>query len=188
MHRVLVIGSGGAGKSTFAKDLAMRTGLPLVHLDALYWRAGWVETPKTEWTDVVERLLAQERWVMDGNYGGTLDRRLAACDTVVFLDLPRWVCLWRVIRRWIQYRGQTRPDMAAGCEERLTWEFVMWIWRYPADRRSPILKRLSLLGTGQRVIVLRSGSEARRFLEALSADAGPNTILKRRPYMVAWNR
>src|SRR4051812_22129729 len=72
MRRVLVIGSGGAGKSTFARSLAERLGLPLIHLDALYWRPGWVETPKEEWAREVRRLLSADRWVMDGNYGGTL--------------------------------------------------------------------------------------------------------------------
>jgi hypothetical protein len=81
----------------FAARLAERTGLPLIHLDAMYWRPGWVKTPKDEWSRTVDRLLTRDRWVMDGNYAGTLDRRLAACDTVIFLDLPRTVCLWRAV-------------------------------------------------------------------------------------------
>jgi len=105
MRRVLVIGSGGAGKSTFARRLAQCAGLPLIHLDAIYWKPGWLETPKEEWTQVVESLLAGERWVMDGNYGGTLEQRLASCDTVVFLDLPRSLCLWRAAVRWVRFRG-----------------------------------------------------------------------------------
>src|SRR5215208_1590330 len=99
-RRVLVIGSGGAGKSTLAARIAERSGLPLVHLDALYWRAGWVEAPKDEWARIVERLIAEPAWVMDGNYSGTLERRVAVADLVVFLDLPRLVCLTRIVRRW----------------------------------------------------------------------------------------
>jgi adenylate kinase family enzyme len=77
MRRVLVIGSGGAGKSTFATRLAQLTGLPLFHLDALYWKPGWVETPKEVWSRTMGQLIAGARWVMDGNYGGTLEQRLA---------------------------------------------------------------------------------------------------------------
>src|SRR4051812_43420428 len=106
MQRVLVIGPGGAGKSTFAVELAQRTGLPLIHLDALYWRPGWVEPAKGEWASTVEGLVATERWLLDGNYGGTMTARLRRCDTVIFLDRSRWLCLWRVIRRRAQYRGR----------------------------------------------------------------------------------
>ncbi|QRN96837.1 DNA topology modulation protein [Archangium violaceum] len=168
MRRVLVIGSGGAGKSTFATRLAQLTGLPLVHLDALYWKPGWVETPKEEWSRTMGQLIAEERWVMDGNYGGTLEQRLAACDTVVFLDLPRTVCLWRVIMRRVRFHRRARPDMSEGCPERLTWEFVRWIWTYPAERRPRILQRLSKLEAGQRVFVLRSSSEVEKFLRERS--------------------
>lgn len=164
MHRVLVIGSGGAGKSTFATRLGERTGLPVIHLDALYWRAGWCETPPDEWAKVVRRVLERDAWVMDGNYGGTVDARLATCDTVVFLDLPRIVCLWRVVRRWLRYRGRARPDMAEGCNERLTLEFVRWIWQYPGTRRPGILAKLAALRHGQRAIVLRSAAEVEQFL------------------------
>jgi adenylate kinase family enzyme len=165
MRRVLVIGSGGAGKSTFAARLGARTGLPVIHLDALYWRAGWRETPREEWAARVEELLAGDEWIMDGNYGGTMERRLAACDTVVFLDLPRALCLWRVIKRRAIFRGRARPDMAEGCRERLTWEFARWVWTYRRVRRPGVLKRLGELSEGQRVHVLRSSREVRRFLE-----------------------
>src|SRR4051794_905502 len=111
MRRVLVIGSGGAGKTTLARRLAERTGLPLVHLDMLYWHAGWVPTGEPEWDRIIEELVSRDAWVMDGNYGRTLDRRLAACDTVIFLDLPRLVCLWRVIKRRWQYAGANRYSL-----------------------------------------------------------------------------
>lgn len=166
MRRVLVIGSGGAGKSTLAARLGALSGLPVVHLDALYWNAGWVATPPDEWARVVARLIEGDAWVMDGNYGGTLDLRLAACDTVVFLDLPRLVCLWRVVRRWLRYRGRTRPDMASGCAEQIDAEFLRWIWTYPTQRRPGILARLATLTGGQRVVVLRSQREVEAFLAA----------------------
>jgi len=166
VRRVLVIGSGGSGKSTFAQRLGARTGLPVIHLDARYWRAGWEPTPPDEWQDVVRELVARDAWVMDGNYGGTLDARLAACDTAIFLDLPRLVCLWRVVRRWARHRGGTRPDMAPGCNEQLSLEFLRWIWGYPTRQRPGILRRLSTLSAGQRAVVLRSTADVERFLAA----------------------
>ncbi len=162
--KILVIGCGGSGKTTFARRLAACTGLPLIHLDALFWRPGWDPTPPAQWHSQVEEPVRRAAWIMDGNYGGTLDIRLAACDAVVFLDIPRLVCLWRVLRRQLQHGGQNRAELPAGCPERLSWEFVKWIWTYPARRRGSILQRLSELEDGKRVFVLRSSRDMDGFL------------------------
>ena len=172
MHRVLVIGSGGAGKSTFARRLARCTGLPLVHLDSLYWKPGWIEPSKDQWRRTMDALLTADRWVMDGNYGGSLEQRLAACDTVVFLDLPRRVCLWRILLRRVKHHRSSRPDIAAGCPERLTWDFVRWVWLYPIQRKPKILQRLSALRSSQRVFVLRSAAEIEAFFFGDDSWAG----------------
>jgi adenylate kinase family enzyme len=171
MQRVLVIGSGGAGKSTFATRLAELTGLPLIHLDTRYWKPGWREPPKEEWGRVVGQLIREAQWIIDGNYAGTLEQRLAACDTVIFLDMSGVTCLRRVIWRWVRFRGRARPDMTHGCPERLTWEFVRWIWRYSAESRPHILRRLSALRPDQRAVVLHSRGEVDAFFRALSAQA-----------------
>ena len=172
MKRVLIIGAGGAGKTTLARGLAERTGLPLVHLDRLYWRAGWQPTPAEEWRETVERATRDHSWIVDGNYGGTLDVRLAACDTVVFLDLPRLICLGRVLRRRLRHLGRSRPNVAAGCPERLTWEFLVWIWPYPTRRRGEILERLAAIEGNKHVVILRSVSAIDRFLADVQASAG----------------
>jgi adenylate kinase family enzyme len=167
MRRVLVIGCGGSGKSTLARELGERTGLPVVHLDAHYWRPGWVQTPTEEWRVAVDAMLAGDAWIMDGNYSGTLDARLARCDTVVFLDLPRRVCLGGVIGRWWRFRGTTRPDLNDGCPEQMSWEFLRWVWNYPARSRPKVLEKLAALDGSKRVVVLRSRSAIAEFLYAL---------------------
>src|SRR5687767_15631826 len=98
MKRVLVVGSGGAGKSTFSRRLGERLGLEVIHLDTEFWRPGWTRTPRDQWRRKVEELCRRESWVMDGNFSGTFEHRLGACDTVIFLDLPRWVCAWLVLK------------------------------------------------------------------------------------------
>lgn len=164
----MIIGSGGAGKSTLARELGSILGLEVIHLDTLYWHPGWVETPKLEWQSIIQDLTLRESWIMDGNYSGTLDIRLAIADTVIFLDFPRMLCLWRVIKRSWQYAGQSRPDMASGCPERLTWEFLKFVWTYPITRLPNILNKLSQLPPNQQVIILRKPEEVREFLQTIS--------------------
>src|SRR5215510_1182243 len=127
MRRVAILGCGGSGKSTLARSLGRLLRLPVHHLDQLYWKPGWVETPANEWLAIQGRICEEPAWIIDGNYGGTIDLRLAAADTVILLDLPTWACLLGAVRRFLKYRGSVRPDMSAGCPEQLTGEYVWWI-------------------------------------------------------------
>ncbi|NNF14774.1 MAG: DNA topology modulation protein [Gemmatimonadetes bacterium] len=174
MQRVLVIGSGGAGKTTFSLELAKRTKLPVIHLDAHFWRPGWVQPEPEEWADQVDQLTSEPRWIMDGNYGGTMERRLEACDTVVFLDRPRLLCLWRVVKRRLRHHRNSRQDLPPGCPEQLDLEFMRWIWSYPGRKRPAILERLSRLRADQAVVVLRTGTDVRRFLTSVASGDGPH--------------
>lgn len=172
MKRVLVIGPGGAGKSTFARRLGVRLGLRVIHLDRAYWRSGWVEPPKDEWRRRVEELCGGDSWIMDGNYSGTLGVRLAACDTVVFMDLPRSLCLWRVLKRAVMYRRSPRPDMAEGCREKLDFKFLYWVWTYPKARRPKVLSLLERHAGEKRIIRLRSSAEVEEFLLGVTDPGG----------------
>lgn len=169
MKKIIIIGSGGAGKSTFARELGAILGLEVIHLDAFYWHPGWVETSKTEWQCIVQQLTQRENWIIDGNYSGTLEIRLAAADTVIFLDFPRLLCIWRVVKRRWQYAGKSRPDVAPGCPKRLSWQFLQWIWTYPIVRRPTILEKLSQLAPNQEVIFLHSPSAIKQFLQEISS-------------------
>jgi adenylate kinase family enzyme len=166
MKRVLVIGSGGAGKSTLAGQLGALLNIEVLHLDKFYWQPGWVEMPKPEWLKTVEELTKRDAWVMDGNYSGTFDIRFKACDTVIFLDMARALCLWRVLKRALMYRKKSRPDMAEGCPEQLTLEFILWIWNYPSRTRPKIVNMLESNPDGKKIVWLRSRSEVERFLAA----------------------
>lgn len=162
-----MIGSGGAGKSTFSRRLGELLGVEVIHLDMLYWHSGWVETPKDVWAEKVAELVRRDSWIMDGNYSGTFDLRLKACDTVIFLDMPRLLCLWRVLKRLLIYRGRSRPDMAGGCREKLSREFLLWVWNYPRRTRPKIMARMRENSGGKTFVCLRSPAEARRYLNAV---------------------
>ena len=168
MKRVLIIGSPGAGKSTLAREVARLTGLPLIHLDQFHWSAGWVESTKAEMEAKVREVIEQPRWVIDGNYGGTLPLRLTRADTVIDLDLPRWLCVFSIIRRAVAHRGRTRSDMAPGCPEHLNWEFLVYTFRFPSDGRRRVEE--TMRSFPRQRIRLRSRREVKRFLASLATE------------------
>ncbi|MEQ1543080.1 MAG: AAA family ATPase [Novosphingobium sp.] len=165
MQRILIIGSPGAGKSTLARSLAERTGLPLHHLDQIHWLPGWVERDRDEERVVLDRLLAQDHWIIDGNYGSTLPQRIARADTVVWLDYPTALCLRRVLTRWWLYRSRSRPDMPADCPERIDLPFLRYVLTFRgawAKRNAGALARFA----GQ-TIRLRNSAQTQAWLAAL---------------------
>ncbi|MDD0817269.1 DNA topology modulation protein [Bacillus cereus] len=165
MRKIILIGSGGSGKSTLARQLGNKLSIKVHHLDALFWKPNWEGVPKVKQRKVQNELVKEDEWIIDGNYGGTMDIRMNAADTIIFLDIHRTICVYRVFKRVIQYRNKTRPDMGAGCEERFDLQFFKWIWEYPKTKRPSILKRLNQLSKEKDVIILKSPNEVRQFLE-----------------------
>ncbi len=168
MRRVLIIGSGGAGKSVLAVRAGQALGLPVIHLDQENWRPGWVETPRDEWHARVDVLLARECWIMDGNYGGTLERRVAACDSIVFLDRPRWLCMWRILKRRMPWG--VRVGMAEGCPDKLDVSFATWVWGFRGRQRPRIRALLEASRPTKRVITLKSERDVEEFLKGCQRD------------------
>ncbi|MGG1167147.1 DNA topology modulation protein [Bacillus mycoides] len=165
MKKIILIGSGGSGKSTLAKQLGNKLKIQVYHLDALFWKPNWVGVPREEQRTVQHDLIKEEKWIIDGNYGGTMDIRINAADTIIFLDIHRTICVYRAFKRIVQYRNKTRPDMGTGCEERFDLQFFKWIWEYPKTKRPAIVKRLDQLNKDKRVIILKTPSEIQRFLK-----------------------
>jgi adenylate kinase family enzyme len=165
VQRVVVLGNGGSGKSVLSRELSRRTGLPVVHLDPLFWQPGWKAGPRDEFRRAVDETVAGERWIMDGNFIGTGDARFERADTAIFLDLPRRICIARALRRFVRERRRRRPDLPAGCQEGLDRAFLKWMWNFERDDRPQILERLQR--SDAEVVHLRSADEVRRYVESL---------------------
>ena len=167
MRRILVIGCCGAGKSVLARALGKKLELPVVHLDQLLFLPGWRERPHAEFDALLETELARDCWVMDGNFCRTLARRLEFADTVIFLRTSRLICLTGVLRRWIRYHGRSRPDLAAGCPEKIDPAFLRYVWNYEKVTRPRVEELLASRPERCRLIRLNSRREAEHFLRTL---------------------
>lgn len=173
MQKILVIGCSGSGKSTLAKQLGQKLHIEVIHLDSLYWNAGWVSTPKAEWREKVECLCQGEQWIQDGNYGSTLQMRLQYADTVILFDYPRLQCLWGAVKRRFMYSGKTRPDMAVGCPEKIDVEFLQWIWNFNKNEKPHVLQLLSEY-KGQ-IYVLKNHKDAKILTSKINISENKTT-------------
>ena len=164
MKRVIIIGCGGAGKSTLARQLGEKLDIPVVHLDKLFWRPNWVQVSEEEFDALHRAALAEDQWIMDGNFNRTMPERLARCDTVIYLDFSRFACLLGVLKRVLTTYGKVRPDMGEGCPERIDWEFLKWVWNFNHNKRERYYRMLREVDHAQ-VFILKNRSAVRRFLE-----------------------
>ena len=166
----MIIGCGGSGKSTLAKKLHELSGLELIHLDQVFWMPGWIELPRDEWIEKNKKILTEkDSWIIDGNYGSTMDMRLEKADTVVFMDTPTYLRLFRVLRRMVKYYGKSRPDMPKNCPERISFEFWHYVLFYNKTRRPTILKKLSAIHKEKNVFILRNQKMVDSFLGRVAA-------------------
>ena len=166
MEKILIIGCSGSGKSTLAVALGEKLGLPVVHLDQLWWKEGWRNVTREEFDSRLAMAMNMDGWIIDGNYSRTMEMRLAKCDTVIYLDFNRWACLRGMCQRVFGNYGKGRPDMAQGCPERFDPAFVKWIWNYNKNNR--VQNYMYLAKTKHaKTIVLKNRKEVKAFLRNL---------------------
>ena len=158
MKKVIVIGCPGSGKSTFSRALHQKTGIPLFHLDMLYWNADKTTVQKSDFLERLSAVLQKDAWIIDGNYASTMELRFAACDTVIFLDYSPEICLDGIKKRI----GKPRSDMP-WIETEEDAEFVEFVRNFSRQQRPKILE---LFGThnNKNIIVFKSREEADAFL------------------------
>ena len=149
MQRVVILGRGGAGKSTLARQLGEIMGLPVIEIDKIFWLEGLLPTPRNEWVKIQQKLVSRDKWIMDGDLGpfDAVEVRLQAADTVILLDFALVQCAWRAWRR-----GRERADF---------WRWLVWYRR----RSRPVLaKAIEEYASGAEVHLVRNPRELRRFM------------------------
>lgn len=168
LRRVMIVGSSGTGKSTVARAIGDRLGLPVIHLDAEYWRPGWVEPEGADFERRVGEIAARDRWVIDGQYSRTWSLRAERADMIVWLDLPRRIYFWRVLKRTVLGYGRVRADIGSGCPERFDPAFLKYVWNYPRRSRDALYKRITGEQARCRVVILKSQRAIDEFVAGLS--------------------
>ena len=167
--RVLVNGCSGGGKSTLATLICRRFGLPFVSMDRdFYWLPGWVKRDRAASRALIEEAVAGERWLMDGTGASSFDLRMPHADLVIWVRMPRWLCLWGVFSRSIRHLGQTRPEMAPGCLERFPdRQFLSFIWNFERKTAPLVVDGIRRFSPECPVLMLRSRGEMRAFVDLL---------------------
>jgi adenylate kinase family enzyme len=169
MQRIMVMGSSGSGKSTFSRRLSGITGIPIVSIDALFWKPGWVESGRAEFRARLAEVTRQPRWIMDGNYTSAEgELRRDVCDTVIWFDLPRAACMFGILTRIAKSYGQVRPEMAPGCPEKIDLEFFRYVWTYRAKQRPTLLAYFEGLRPDQNFVTFTERAQADRYLSDLA--------------------
>lgn len=169
MEKILIIGNAGSGKTTFAKKLAEKKGLPLVHLDTLYWTGNWEHAEREIFDALLEKELEKPSWIIDGNFNRTLPRRLQCCDTVFYFDLPTVTCLWGITKRIIKSYGKTREDMGGNCPEyfdRQKWALYKNVFFFKKAHHEKYIKLLQET-EGIKTVIFKKRGEGKQYLKAI---------------------
>ena len=164
----MIFGGPGSGKSTLARAVGARLGLPVVHMDHLYWAPNWVERPPETVRRMALERIAEDAWVFDGNHSSTFDARAERSDLIVYLDVPRHVRIARILRRTALSHGRVRPDMGPGCPEQFDPSFVFgFTWRYAGAPRDRALAFLDRWRGRRPICILGRGATVTHFLTSL---------------------
>jgi adenylate kinase family enzyme len=165
--RILVLGPCGSGKTFLTRELSRMLDLPAVHLDAVFWRPGWISTPQPEWRGMVTSLIRQDSWIMDGTYESTLDLRIPAAEAIIMVNRPRWSCLWGVIHRSLIYRNKPRPDAPPG--QPIDLAYLRYIWKYPVRTDTLVNELIDKHGPHIPVVRLDKRENVELLLSAMQA-------------------
>ncbi len=173
-RRIMIMGPSGSGKSTLARALGARLGLPVMHLDRLFWQPGWVEPDEPSFRAKIAKAAAGETWIIEGNYSRQVDLRLPRADVLIWLDLPRRVYFSAAVWRMLKNYGRERGDIGPGCPERFDIAFFRdWVWTYPTRGRPKQLALMRAMPPHVSSLTLRSRREVAQLMKGLPHSLKP---------------
>lgn len=172
--RLLFVGCSGSGKSTVSRKLQSITKIPVIHLDQIYWQANWQKKERSLFLNELTQELMQPEWIIDGNFDSTLELRLQYADCIIFLDDPRWLCIAGILKRFIQFKEKTRPDMAVNCEGKIDLEFLRYIWAFNDTTRPHLVEQLKKSQINS--IVFKNRRQLKKWLSAVEEKSDAKLV------------
>lgn len=167
-QRILVIGCSGSGKSALSLQLSRRLGLQYISCDRdIFWLPEWKIRPRAEINERMQFFVSKDRWIIHGNSPRTLPIRLPRTDMIIWLRPARSTCLWGVISRWMRFRGQTRPEMAERCPEKIDMKFLRYVWNFEKTETPYILEHVNAARADMPVLQIRTRRQGERLLALL---------------------
>ena len=166
----------GRARRRLPKCLHAKFHIPLYHLDHYYWKPGWERIDKEEFAKIHRELCELDQWILEGSYPKFLPERVAHADVVIFLDMPRYLCMWRVLKRTILNLGKTLSDTPEGCKQKIFdtkfFEFLSWIWNFNKRYRADVLALLksSEFEHTKQMYILHSPQEMDAFIKQLKNE------------------
>jgi adenylate kinase family enzyme len=161
INKIAVLGISGAGKSTFARAIGQKTGLPVYHMDSLYWKPGWTETSVNEWEAQEKDILSRDRWIVEGWIDRAHPQRIQQADLAIYLDFSGVVCAFNAIKRWRQYRDIPRPELPERCDEQIA---LSTLWKIMARKERPDIEHALAAADSVPLIRLTSIKVMKQFL------------------------
>jgi len=170
INRILIIGAPGAGKTTLSAALAQKLRLPIHHLDHLRWMPGWQLRENNDYLDKTYQLCEHPQWIMDGMHYRTLMLRLDYADMIIFLDMTRRRCIWRIFKRMVVHKLKGL-EIAPGCPTKFfDWEFLKYAWTFKRNFRKPVLNMLTFIAKEhpeKHIIILNHPTQVAEFTQRL---------------------
>lgn len=166
-HRITILGNAGSGKSTLANYIGNQLDLPVYHLDRFFWTTNWVERDSIEFLNIVEEIIKEDQWIMDGNYmKASFDERLALSSTIIFFDYNRVLLEYRIVKRYFKYKHKKREDICTGCGEKIDFSFIKWVWSFNRRVRQMILEKLAeYRKKGITVYIFKKRKDYKKFIK-----------------------
>ncbi|MFH0897964.1 MAG: AAA family ATPase [bacterium] len=165
--KIAILGCSGSGKTTFAKLLAQELNLPVFHLDQVSWKPGWVKEEESIIKENHHFICSKEQWIIDGNQINYLQNRIEHADMIIFFNIARWKCFFRIFSRWFRFYKKQRPDLAPGCFEQLRWGYLSYVWKFNKHYTPSILKLLTQAKKTKKVCIFNSNKDAHLFIKKL---------------------
>ena len=167
--KIAIIGNAGSGKTTLAFLLQEKLKLPLYHLDQYYWKPGWRRREFEQFATTHNELCELDEWIIEGSYMWLAYHRMHYADVIIFLDVPRYKCIWRVIKRAIIHHGKIIPGSPEGCHQRLlSFEFLVflkWVWNYDRRNRVAMMYDLETFRDEKKIYVLGAATDIAKFYD-----------------------